>query len=360
MKFCFSLIIVFLSSCATPYQKEGALGGFSETQLDENVFQVTFRGNAYTNRERTVEFTLLRSAELALKNGYSYFAIIDSSKYTQTSSYTTPTTTYGSATVYGNTAYGSATTYGGQTFYMSKPTVSNTIICFNEKPDEVFSYNAKFLEKQLKKKHRLGAYNPEQSKAVLSDTYNSLEFPGSSIKREEDHLQYYGKAEEEINQKTYDKNLWAKALVDAKGDEQKRKAIYIKLRAKRLRAENVKPVKVAGFKKRSVQIEENAKKTITGTYISYPTGQLTRVLKSRAPEVRLIQNGNEVTGTFGTSGGKIWGNITGSKVEFEWLTGAGNNGGKGEWIFKQESDKVDGTYFSSFLGSGDWNLLRDE
>jgi hypothetical protein len=51
---------------------------------------------------------------------------------------------------------------------------------------------------------------------------------------EDDYLEYFGEAENEIITNTYDKNLWAKALVLAEGDEQKRKAIYIKLRAKQL------------------------------------------------------------------------------------------------------------------------------
>lgn len=45
---------------------------------------------------------------------------------------------------------------------------------------------------------------------------------------------YYGQAEDEIVTKTYDKNLWARALVEANGDEQKRKARYIELRAQQL------------------------------------------------------------------------------------------------------------------------------
>lgn len=147
-------IAVILSACATAYQKAGATGGYTETQLDTNVFQVSFRGNGYTARQRASDFTLLRSAELTIENGFNYFVVIDASQYTKNSSFTTPTTTYGSATAYGNTAYGSATTYGGQTFHVTKPRATNTIVCFKEKPDG-FSYNAKFIEKSLKEKYQL-------------------------------------------------------------------------------------------------------------------------------------------------------------------------------------------------------------
>src|SRR5712692_7205947 len=108
-----------LLACATPYQPRGGMGGFSETQLDENVFQVRFNGNAYTSGERASDFTLLRSAEVARLHGYSYFVIVQSKGGYSYSAYTTPTQTQttASATTYGNTTYGSATstTTGGQT-----------------------------------------------------------------------------------------------------------------------------------------------------------------------------------------------------------------------------------------------------
>lgn len=49
---------------------------------------------------------------------------------------------------------------------------------------------------------------------------------------------YYGQAEEEINAGTIDQGLWSKSLVKAKGNEDVRKAEYIKLRAKQLQKES--------------------------------------------------------------------------------------------------------------------------
>ncbi len=152
------LVVVFLSQgCATSYQSSGFSGGYSETQLDENVFNVSFRGNGYTGRERVADFTLLRSAELTLENGYQYFAIINANSHTSNSAYTTPTTSYTTGSAYGtgNYAYGSATTTitGGQTYNISKPSSSNTIVLFKEKPASVFTYNAKFIYKNIRKKY---------------------------------------------------------------------------------------------------------------------------------------------------------------------------------------------------------------
>src|SRR5882724_2256033 len=70
-------LILSLAGCATTYQPQSFSGGFSETQLDKNVFRVSFKGNGYTQAERAEEMALLRSAELTLKNGFKYFVIID-------------------------------------------------------------------------------------------------------------------------------------------------------------------------------------------------------------------------------------------------------------------------------------------
>jgi len=154
-----AITVLILQGCATSYQKTGFSGGYSETQLDENVFTVSFRGNGYTRRERVADFTLLRSAELTLESGFQYFAIIDANSFTSNSTYTTPTTSHTTGTAYGsgNYAYGSATTRttGGQTYNISKPSSSNTIVCFKEKPESIFTYNAIFIYKNIRQKYEI-------------------------------------------------------------------------------------------------------------------------------------------------------------------------------------------------------------
>jgi len=153
-------ITVFLAGCATTYQKKGFTGGFSETQLGENVFRVSFKGNAYTSRERASDFNLLRSAEVALENGHNFFIIVDSEQYSKTGAYTTPTTSHttGSAYAYGNYAHGSATTKttGGKMYFFSKPRTTNTIICFKDKPESGgLVYDAAFIIKSIKTKYKI-------------------------------------------------------------------------------------------------------------------------------------------------------------------------------------------------------------
>jgi len=151
-------LLVVLGGCATAYQTEGPSGGFSETQLDTNVFRVSFRGNGYTRAERAEELALLRSAELTLRNGFTHFVVIEGRSREKSGSYTTPTQSYttGSATAYGNSVYGSAhtTSYGGQTIHFSKPSTTNTIMCFNGKPNiQGLVYDAQYICNSIGQKY---------------------------------------------------------------------------------------------------------------------------------------------------------------------------------------------------------------
>lgn len=168
----FKLLVVAISllvGCSTPYQDRGFSGGYSETQLDENIFIVSFGGNKFTEMERATDFTLLRSAELAIKSGFNYFVVVGSNKYTTESSYTTPTiattnansNTYVTANAYGNNIYGTVNTNGtatttmsgGNTYYASEPSSSNKIVCFKERPKDIFSYDAEFIFKSITQKY---------------------------------------------------------------------------------------------------------------------------------------------------------------------------------------------------------------
>ncbi len=154
------LVAVLLSGCATSYKERGLTGGYSETQLDENVFRVSFRGNGYTSKERASDFNLLRSAELTLEKGYRYFIIVDSQESVKLSTYTTPTISDTDINVYqsGNHFYGDATTttYGGQTYIYSKPSTTNTIICFKEKPQvNGLVFDADFVANSIRQKYTI-------------------------------------------------------------------------------------------------------------------------------------------------------------------------------------------------------------
>ncbi len=164
----FSLIpaTVLLFGCATSYQADGFTGGFTETQLDTNVWRVSFRGNGYTRGERTEDFALLRSAELALANKFTHFAFSESNTSSALSSYTAPVTatTNASANVFGNSVYGSAkTTYsGGGTTFISRPTANNVVVMFKEQPNlNGMVYDANFVCNSLGQKYKVVCNAPK-------------------------------------------------------------------------------------------------------------------------------------------------------------------------------------------------------
>ena len=139
--------ILFFSSCATLYQPKGFGGGYTQTQLNDNKYQVRFGCNGYSSKSFCNDMALLRSAELAVDNNYNYFLIIDNDNSVSNSSFTTPqqsvTTVYGA----GNTAIANTSYYGGQTINISKPSTTNTIILVNENSDA--AYNAKLIIKNM-------------------------------------------------------------------------------------------------------------------------------------------------------------------------------------------------------------------
>lgn len=159
-KYHFVIFTFFLIVSCTTYKPEGFTGGYSEIQLGENIFQVSFRGNGFTSSERAADFCLLRCAELASEKGYKFFAIIDSEKSSKTSIYTTPSNSSTSINVYpsGNNIYGSAhtKTTGGQTYIISKPRPTNTIICFKEKSEfNGIAYEVEYVKKSIKLKYNM-------------------------------------------------------------------------------------------------------------------------------------------------------------------------------------------------------------
>jgi len=151
------LFTLLLGACATAYQKEGLTGGFSETQLSENTWKVHFEGNGYTRTERAEDYALLRASELTLKNGFSYFLLADSKSSTDEQVYKTPTTSNTQAYVQSN-GYGYATTTqnGGNLIFISKPSATNIVVMFKEKPEtKGLIFDAAFLCRSLGAKYEV-------------------------------------------------------------------------------------------------------------------------------------------------------------------------------------------------------------
>ena len=151
---------VALGGCSTTYQKSGFSGGFSETQIQPDVFTVRFKGNGYTGAERASDFCLLRCAELAIEHGYKNFAVVDSSShYKTTVSSNGPTTTTGTLQTYGNTTHGTFNTHGGGTTTWNKPRSTRTIRLL--KRNEKGSFDANFIRNSIRTKYKI-KQNPSE------------------------------------------------------------------------------------------------------------------------------------------------------------------------------------------------------
>ena len=85
-----------LAACATPTPYRPAVGsgfsrtGFSDQQIEQNRFRVSFAGNSYTSRETVERFLLFRAAQLTLETGGDHFIMVDRDTDKQTRTYTTP------------------------------------------------------------------------------------------------------------------------------------------------------------------------------------------------------------------------------------------------------------------------------
>jgi O-acetylhomoserine/O-acetylserine sulfhydrylase-like pyridoxal-dependent enzyme len=150
--------VALATGCYTPYQSKGYTGGYDEVQLAENVFRVSFEGNGYTRMDRATNLCLLRCAELTLTNGFKYFSVVTGDNSVSNSTFTTPgsSITTGTYNQSGSTGTVNAVTtnYGGQTHNISKPSSSNTIVCYKVKPSG-FVYEAQFIYKSLGLKYGL-------------------------------------------------------------------------------------------------------------------------------------------------------------------------------------------------------------
>jgi hypothetical protein len=164
VKAAFNIIMTALLLCScssgTPYQSRGLRGGYSETQLGENIFRVSFRGNGYTDHEKSADFCLLRAAEVTLENGFRFFIIKNGENGSTYSAMTMPTTSYTTGTVSGNgnsaTFNATITTHSGKTMLVAKPKSNCTILCYEEKPKNIDPvFDAKFVANSIRKKYNI-------------------------------------------------------------------------------------------------------------------------------------------------------------------------------------------------------------
>ena len=63
---------------SSSYQhKNWIRGGYSETKLSEDMYQVNYAGNSFTSTTTAIRFTFVRAAEMTKKDGKKYFTLVD-------------------------------------------------------------------------------------------------------------------------------------------------------------------------------------------------------------------------------------------------------------------------------------------
>lgn len=82
VKFCTLMLATFIFiGCATTYGPKGTKGGYSEKQITENTFEVTFEGNEHNSADQIRNYLMYRCAELTLEQGLSHFLIVEDASY---------------------------------------------------------------------------------------------------------------------------------------------------------------------------------------------------------------------------------------------------------------------------------------
>ena len=144
--------VFIIQGCATSYQKDGFTGGFSETQLSDRAWRVTFNGNTHTSKEQAYDFALLRAAELTISKGYSMFEV--TSQYVGTNSQNIPMMPVPSGSGF-SSGYAKGSNAVALALAKKKPTATLSIFMVNKESNLKDSVDALLVQKNLKKKYNI-------------------------------------------------------------------------------------------------------------------------------------------------------------------------------------------------------------
>lgn len=133
------LLLFALGGCITPqpgdYQRK-----FSVTPLAADQFQIDYSGWSSTPAETVADLALLRSAEIALQNGFNYFVVVDGDSATAVAEAPALAAEY--------------IEHRGARYHLAAPAASNRIICFHERPAGT-AFVALFVKASLRAKYTL-------------------------------------------------------------------------------------------------------------------------------------------------------------------------------------------------------------
>jgi len=181
---CLLLIssLFLLSGCKTPYQRLNVEGGYTDTQLQDNLFRVRFSGNEFTSPEEVSDLALLRCAELAIENGYTYFSIMDDPSSTDppASSDANAACSANPSPLFRDVAYGrfEIKSYMGTIYYMKDPVQTYKISLHRDLSNlSGPTFQAASLFRNINRKHGLNLPAPATKayKSLTNDQRSLLE-----------------------------------------------------------------------------------------------------------------------------------------------------------------------------------------
>jgi hypothetical protein len=127
------LSLLLLASCATTYQPLGWSGGYEDYRATGDQYEVYFRSNGYASPNTVYQFFLMRAAEIAMKNRYSSFYVLQAEDWAGTATVVTPGRAYETGYVnvyrtysrsrYGNIGYIETTVTTGPVVVYTPPRV---------------------------------------------------------------------------------------------------------------------------------------------------------------------------------------------------------------------------------------------
>lgn len=146
-------LALLLAGCAaspTPYQPQTDGYGFSQQQIEDNRYRVTFAGNASTPLETVRNYLTYRAAEVTLESGHDYFIVVDQRTERATTYRGTGTSPFGFGGGFGHGGFGV-----GVSTFSAYPDDSYTawadiIVGDGPKPaDDLNAYDARDVVAQL-------------------------------------------------------------------------------------------------------------------------------------------------------------------------------------------------------------------
>lgn len=123
----FLIVPLILLGCATPYQANSYLGGYSDAQLGTNVFQIRFQANGYTTLEKASDLALLHAADVTLQHGFRYFVIKNEAGRLDHHKNKAPSSAYDALVTKEDSGTGWSTTQYTITCYGSRPNSDLTV-----------------------------------------------------------------------------------------------------------------------------------------------------------------------------------------------------------------------------------------